>query len=223
MIKNNVQLKDGLSIVDKINMTRYIVNGYFIDGEYTPYYADINKAIAFFKYCIEGLEFEDDDDVYSFSLSDTKLVELYNLGFKDGSPVYYDIQKVLSDVDDMVDFYKKKLLISSSSIVRKIEELLDKEIRNKDEELRLAKQMEKTMEENQKQIEANNRITEMIGEDKMADLFKLFADNKFSPESMADAITKSYSETFLHENKTNDLIKSKNDKIIELQSIINKE
>lgn len=222
MVKNNVQLKDGLSIVDRINMTRYITEGYFIDGEYTPYYADINKAIAFFRYCIDGLEFDEDDDIYGLCTSDPKLVELYMIGLKDGSPIYADISKVLSDVDDMVDFYKKKLLISSSPIISKLEEILDKESRNKDEELALAKQMEKTLEANQRQIDSNNRIAEVMGEDNLAKLLNGFANSNLSLDEMAQSIVNAYGDSVLHKDNVDGLIEEKNNKIVELESLLNK-
>ena len=222
MIKNNIQLKDGLSLTDKINMTRYIVGGYFVNDEYTPYYASINKIVAFFRYCVDGLEFDDEEDVYSLSLSDAKLVELYNIAMMDGSPIYNDIQQVNKDIDDMVDFYKRKLLISSSPIMMKLEEILDKESRNKDEELRLTKQMEKVMEENEKELKASNEFTKLLTPEETANIMRKFSNDDFSVANLVSEISNKYIGYSLHDNDMNNLLDEKNRKIEELQSLLNK-
>ena len=39
MKKTNIRIKD-ITLVDQINAIERIVSSYFVDGEYTPYYAD---------------------------------------------------------------------------------------------------------------------------------------------------------------------------------------
>ena len=43
MKKDIVKIKDNISIVDEITAIKSIVDYYFTDGEYTPYFAEIAK------------------------------------------------------------------------------------------------------------------------------------------------------------------------------------
>lgn len=63
MNKNNPKIKDSISLIDRITMTKEIADCYFrIDentGEklYVPYYADIAFINAFYLYCVDNIEF----------------------------------------------------------------------------------------------------------------------------------------------------------------------
>ena len=215
---NNPTIKSGLSLFERIEMTRYIADGYFVDGDYTPYYADIHKLIAFFLYCVDGIEFEKDENIYNAVMSDEKLMYLYSVGMNINSIIYSDLETVNRYVEDIVEFEKKKMLIESSQVIKKLNEILDKESRNKDEELRLTKQMEKIAEKNEQQIEINNKVSELLTPEETASLLKKFNSPEFNAENIAKSVSDSYMESMLRENKNKDLVQDDNEKIVEFES-----
>lgn len=222
MKKNDPTIKNELTFEDRIGMANYIVSGYFTDGAYTPYYADIHRIVAFFTYCVDGLEFEKDENIFIAVASDENLMYLYNIGTRPNSIIGNDISIVEGYVTDMLDYEKKKHLIESSEVIQKLKEILDKESRNKDEELRLTKQMEKMTEENEKQMRANNKITELLTPEETASLLKKFNDPAFSVENITKAVSDSYMDSMVRDSKNNELLEEKNNKIIELESQIKK-
>ena len=76
MIKNNVKVKDRLSMDEKINATIYLTSSYFIDGEYTPYYRELSDIVVFFKYAVEGLEFEKQKLIHKTTPIEEKVLEI---------------------------------------------------------------------------------------------------------------------------------------------------
>lgn len=134
MIKENVKIKNSLSMSDRILMPQELLEGHFQTDEngniqYTPYYADMMLINSFFLHCVEGLTFEIKQDenghnevaenIYETVTADEELMHLYdeffevdkdsikNCPYKDTIVQMYGI---LADVDKMVDF-RKELLI----------------------------------------------------------------------------------------------------------------
>lgn len=222
MKKNDPTIKNELTFEDRIGMANYIVSGYFTDGVYTPYYADIHRIVAFFTYCVDGLEFEKDENIFVATASDEGLMYMYSIGTRPNSIISNDLNIVEGYVSDMLDYEKKKRLIESSEVLIKLKEILDKESRNKDEELRLTKRMEKLTEENERQLEANNKISELLTPEETASLLKKFNDPAFNVENITKAVSDSYMESMVRDLKNNELLQEKNDKIIELESHLEK-
>ena len=54
MKKTNIRIKD-ITLVDQINAIERIVSSYFVDGEYTPYYADQALVVAIVDNFIDGV------------------------------------------------------------------------------------------------------------------------------------------------------------------------
>ena len=123
MKKNNVKIKDNITIADEINAIESIVSSYFTNDEYTPYYSDIAQVTAISMIFLEGIEFEENDSVYDVVMADE---ELRNLILK----FYYDIDetdearernqqnfeyinirnRIMRHVEEMVDFRKQYLI-----------------------------------------------------------------------------------------------------------------
>lgn len=84
MKKNNAKIKDVITVIDEINAIESIVSSYFVDGEFTPYYSEMQCVIAIVENFIDGVEFEPDELVYDTAIHDN---EIYSLITK----FYYDI------------------------------------------------------------------------------------------------------------------------------------
>lgn len=87
MNKNNLKIKENITIIDKINAINVIVDAHFTYDkksgrlEYTPYYNEMANVIAIARHFIEGVEFEEDDLVYSLAMNDEELKSLVNRFF----------------------------------------------------------------------------------------------------------------------------------------------
>ena len=118
MTKNDVRIKDNITIVDKIRAIEDIVSAYWTDGEYTPYYADMATVIAIVENFITGVEFEDDDVIYDLVNSDEELSSLVYrfLDPTDNDIKYREIMYfVLENVEEMVEFEKQKVIHNSNA------------------------------------------------------------------------------------------------------------
>lgn len=84
MKKENVRIKEEITIGDEINAVKSIVSSYFMNGDFTPYYSEMQCIIAITENFIEGVEFEDDELIYDAVVQDP---DIYPLIMK----FYYDV------------------------------------------------------------------------------------------------------------------------------------
>lgn len=116
MKKNNVRIKNNITLTDKINAINSIVSCYFTDGEYTPYYLEMAQVIASVTYFMEGVEFEDGDDIYSSVIHDGEVLNIiYDIITGE------DMAFVMKNVKDKVDFIKQKIIHSHADMDKIIE------------------------------------------------------------------------------------------------------
>ena len=116
MKKNNVRIKNNITLTDKINAINGIVSCYFTDGEYTPYYSEMAQVIASVTYFMEGIEFEDGDDIYSSVIHDDEVLNIiYDIITGE------DMAFVMKNVKDKVDFIKQKIIHSHADMDKIIE------------------------------------------------------------------------------------------------------
>lgn len=119
MIKNNPRIKNNITIVDEISVIKTVVDSYFTNNEYTPYYAERAMVIGIALNFLEGIQFEDGDSIYDLIISNN---DLYSLIKKFTTPSVSNIGKecsaifdrVVNMVDDIVDFRKQKLIHQNS-------------------------------------------------------------------------------------------------------------
>lgn len=218
----NVKIKDSITIVDHIDAVEFIVNSYFTNGRYTPYYADMSKNVAIATFFLEGVKFEEDDDIYRITCTDEKIKPLVDkflvASVSKTSAKYISImEKVMKDVEDIVDFNKQVIIHSHSSIDEKLEKLIEKEIRNKDYELKVLNDAERLQKEQIKQIEYSNKVAELMTPEETAKVNKMFADGKFDTSEIAKAVTERYLQSDVHDKNTQQIIEDKNKKIKDLE------
>lgn len=120
MKKNNVKIKDTITIADDISVIQTIVQYCFADGEYTPYFAEPAKIIAAAQNYLEGVEFEEDDDILKSVMEDDdiyKCVEMFITPSEDeASAKYYKrMEDIMKCAGDIVEFRKQKLIHNSDA------------------------------------------------------------------------------------------------------------
>ena len=141
MRKNNVKIKDNITIVDEISAIQSIVEYYFTDNEYTPYYADMAKTTAVAQNFLDGVDFEAEDYVYECVMTNDDLYKCVNKflvssAIKSDAQYYNRMERIMKKVEDIVEFKKQKLIHNTDafSIVGDmclaIKDILDNYIQN---------------------------------------------------------------------------------------------
>ena len=116
MKKGKIEIKKNISMVDKVNAINLIVSSYFTDGEYTPYYSDMAQVMAVVTYFIEGIEFEEGEDIYNAVMQDEELNDMvHDILFED------DMIFVKDNAKDKVEFLKQKIIHSHADMDKIIE------------------------------------------------------------------------------------------------------
>lgn len=212
MKKNNVKIKENISITDKGNVVEYIVNSCFIENtrigsgylDYVPYFYEMAIEIAFVKYLIDGLEFDEDEDIYDAVYNDTEITELLDILKSDR-----DVLSILEIVKDKLE-YEKQMVINnnkvifesivrnSDSIENKVKEILDKETKRIVAETKALRSAERLSKEQIKQLEYANNVNEQFTPEETAEITRKMADVNFDPSSIADTISQKYFESAKH-------------------------
>lgn len=83
MKKTDVKIKETIEFTDLIAAIEFIVDQYFTYNEdgtmnYTPWYADMATTIAIVDNFIEGIEFEEGDDIYRNITGDKEIMSIVN-------------------------------------------------------------------------------------------------------------------------------------------------
>lgn len=128
MKNNNARIKEYITETDKIFATETIASSYFNGNRYTPYYGDVAEIVAIAKYFIEGLEFEENENIYDSVIKDSIVMNLIEK-FDIKTTIYCSIMdEVRTYVSDIVEFEKQKLIHNSedmSKIVRACNVIID--------------------------------------------------------------------------------------------------
>ena len=116
MKKDNARIKANITMIDKINAIKSIVSSYFTDGEYTPYYSEMAQVIAVVTYFMEGIEFEDGDDIYSSIVQDEEVFNIVKELLCDE-----EMSFVMKYVEDKVEFLKQQIIHKHADMDKIIE------------------------------------------------------------------------------------------------------
>lgn len=120
MKKDNVRIKDNISIIDEITAIKSIVDYYFTDGEYTPYYADMAKMTVIAENFLDGVEFEAADYVYECVMQNEDLYKCVNKFLipsvsKVDAKYLSCMERIMKQVEDIVEFEKQKMIHNSDA------------------------------------------------------------------------------------------------------------
>ena len=127
MLKDNMRIKESITLQDRINAIETIVSFYFMGGDYTPYYKDEGEISAVIRNFIDGVEFEKGESVFAAYYNDEDLRKLVNVfilkpaskdtddeeekKIQDSIRECYDMMEIIREyVKDKVEFEKQKYL-----------------------------------------------------------------------------------------------------------------
>ncbi len=106
MIKDNMRIKESITLQDRINAIETIVSFYFMDGDYTPYYKDEGEISAVIRNFIDGIEFEKGESVFSAYYNDEdlrKLVNMFILKPVDKEPESEEDERIQNSIRELYD------------------------------------------------------------------------------------------------------------------------
>ena len=116
MKKGKIEIKKNITMVDKVNAIDLIVSSYFTNGEYTPYYSDMAQVMAVVTYFMEGIEFEEGEDIYNAVMQDEELSDIvHDVLFED------DMIFIKNNAIDKVEFLKQQIIHSHADMDKIIE------------------------------------------------------------------------------------------------------
>ena len=122
MKTDNARVKSDITIVDEITAIESMVSYYFTDNEYTPYYADMAKVTVIAENFLDGVEFESEDYVYQLVMENDdiyecvkKFLEIPTSQDKENVDCYARMEKIMKQVEDVVEFKKQKLIHNSDA------------------------------------------------------------------------------------------------------------
>lgn len=122
MIKENMRIKENITLLDKIDAVESIVSSYFTDDDYTPYYVEMAEVIAVVTYFIEGITFEDNDSIYDLYNDDKELRDLVDqfiiddISMMESTSELEIMRWVRNQVFDKVDFTKENIIHSNPDL-----------------------------------------------------------------------------------------------------------
>lgn len=122
MIKENMRIKENITLMDKIDAVESIVSAHFQNGDYTPYYADMAEIIAVVTYFIEGITLEDNDNIYDLYEKDDELHNLVNqfilknISVTQFTPQNEIMRWVRNNVYDKVAYIKENVIHSTPNL-----------------------------------------------------------------------------------------------------------
>lgn len=121
MKKDNVRIKKNITLMDRVNAIEGIVSACFTGGKYTPYYRDMAETLAIIICFIDGLEFEENEAIYTSAISDPEVRNLIDLFKQPRMEVYENLEYVREYVDDILEFEKQRLIHSHADTDKIVE------------------------------------------------------------------------------------------------------
>lgn len=213
MKKINPQIKNEftLKMQDEVDAIEMIADMFFrevtdkdgnTETKYTPYLEKIGQVNAIVRYFLEGIEFEDGEDVYDAVMEDKNIEPLVMkfmipYGEKITNPTREQkiMGQIMDKVYDIVEFRKANMLAkvqneSNAILTYKILGLIEKEQEKTEKEIEATENLNTWIDEQRKQQEELNAIV-------TPEMQKNFIE-KFDINSMTEAIYNKISESDLH-------------------------
>lgn len=211
MVKKDVKIKEYINIEEKAIITNHLVDSYFVerlDGTigYTPYMVDVALVTAFFLYCVEGIKFDEEENIYNTVVSDKELMDLYTTTLSvqldnDEHPnikIVREINSIMRDVVDMVEFRKQQIVHSNSGLNDKLAEILDMQKQVESLRLEIAENENKLLQQQYKQNVYNEKVMSHMTPEETAELNRKMLDENMDFGKLAELVTEKFIHSDIH-------------------------
>ena len=217
-IEKNVRIKKDITIYDLANVIETIVP--FIirrdeDGiTYTPYYEELGTHVGIAKYLIEGIEFEEDDDILDEISNNKKLSELI-AQFSTINPKDYSF--IMNNVTDIVEQKKQEYSTPDfSDIKERLLKSIEQEQILNNLNIKLAKKQNTILSQQAKANEYQMKVMESMTPEEVAELNKKLVSGEFNVDKVAEMTIQKYLDSEIHKKNEKELIDAQAEKITEL-------
>ena len=217
-IEKNVRIKKDITIYDLANVIETIVP--FIirkDGDgitYTPYYEELGTNVGIAKYLIEGIEFEEDDDIINEISNNKKLSELIAQFFTINPK---DYSFIMNNVTDIVEQKKQEYSTPDfSDIKERLLKSIDQEQMLNNLNIKLAKKQNTILSQQTKANEYQMQVMESMTPEEVAELNKKLVSGEFNVDKVAEMTVQKYLDSEIHKGKEKEVIDAQAQKITEL-------
>ena len=217
-IEKNVRIKKDITIYDLANVIDTIVPFIIRKDEngitYTPYYKELGMRIGIAQYLIEGIEFEEDDDVLVEITNNKKLSELINQ-FSSISPKDYSF--ILSNVTDIVEQKKQEYSTPDfSDIKERLLKSIEQEQTLNNLNIKLLKKQNTLLSQQAKANEFQMKVMESMTPEEVAAMNKKFMSSEYNINDIAEMAVEKYLDSEIHKKNEKEIIDSQAEKITEL-------
>ena len=217
-IEKNVRIKKDITIYDLANVIETIVPFIIRKDEdgitYTPYYKELGMNVGIAKYLIEGIEFEEDDDILDEISNNKKLSELI-AQFSTINPKDYSF--IMNNVTDIVE--QKKQEYSSpdfSDIKERLLKSIEQEQMLNNLNIKLAKKQNTILSQQAKANEFQMKVMESMTPEEVAELNKKLVSGEFNVDKVAEMTVDRYLNSEIHKKNEKEIIDAQARKIIQM-------
>ena len=217
-IEKNVRIKKDITIYDLANVIETIVS--FIirrdeDGiTYTPYYKGLGMNVGIAKYLLEGIEFEEDDDILDEISNNKKLSELI-AQFSTINPKDYSF--IMNNVADIVEQKKQEYSTPDfSDIKERLLKAIEQEQMLNNLNIKLAKKQNTVLSQQTKANEYQMQVMESMTPEEVAELNKKLVSGEFNVDKVAEMTVQKYLDSEIHKKNEKEAINAKAEKIVHM-------
>ena len=217
-IEKNVRIKKDITIYDLANVIETIVPFIIRKDEdgitYTPYYKGLGMNVGIAKYLIEGIEFEEDDDILN-EISNNKKISGMIVQFSTINPKDYSF--IMNNVTDIVEQKKQEYSAPDfSDIKERLLKSIDQEQMLNNLNLKLAKKQNTVLSQQEKANEYQMKVMESMTPEEVAELNKKLVSGEFNVDKVAEMTIQKYLDSEIHKGKEKEVIDAQAQKITEL-------
>lgn len=217
-IEKNVRIKKDITIYNLANVIETIVPFIIRKDEdgitYTPYYEELGMNVGIAKYLIEGIEFEEDDDILDEISNNKKLSELI-AQFSTINPKDYSF--IMNNVADVVEQKKQEYSTPDfSDIKERLLKAIEQEQVLNNLNIKLAKKQNTVLSQQAKANEYQMKVMESMTPEEVAELNKKLVSGEFNVDKVAEMTVQKYLDSEIHKKNEKEAIDTQAQKITEL-------
>ena len=217
-IEKNVRIKKDISIYDLANVIETIIPFVIRKDEdgitYTPYYRELGMNIGIAQYLIEGIEFEEDDDILNEISNNKKLSELI-AQFSTINPKDYSF--IMNNVTDIVEQKKQEYSTPDfSDIKERLLKSIEQEQTLNNLNIKLLKKQNTLLSQQAKANEFQMKVMESMTPEEVAAMNKKFMSSEYNINDIAEMAVEKYLDSEIHKKNEKEIIDSQAEKITEL-------
>lgn len=115
MIKNNLKIKENITLENIRDAVECVVSYAFKYGTYTPYYVETGKIVAVVRYLISGLQLEENETEYTVYMLDGQVRNIVN------NYISKDPHNIFLDSEDKIEFMKQRIIHDNVDLSKIVE------------------------------------------------------------------------------------------------------